>query len=139
MPDIKNCPECGRLFADVGNNVCNKCLEKEDSEFAIVRRYVRDNPGASIFEVAEETGISEEKILQFLKDGRLQSAGFVEVSSCEGCGKKIAAGRYCDKCLSQLGSELRSVMPKAGLVPKADQLRGKDKMYVRGLEKNPKS
>jgi len=136
MPEIKNCPECGRLFADVGHNVCNKCLEKEDSEFAVVRRYVRDHPGASIFEVAEETGIAEEKILQFLKDGRLQSAGFVEVRSCESCGKKITSGRYCEKCRSQLGSQLESVIPRLGPTTSPAQPRGKDKMYVKGLEKN---
>lgn len=112
MAEIINCPECGRLFAaDGGKKVCSKCLEKEDSEYATVRKYIRDHPGASVFEVSEATGIEEEKILQFLKDGRLQSTGYVEISNCERCGKKIAGGRFCDNCRAQMNHEVRSAIP----------------------------
>lgn len=113
MAEIINCPECGRLFAADGvKRVCSKCLEKEDGEYATVRKYIRDHPGASVFEVSEETGIEEEKILQFLKDGRLQSSGYVEVAFCERCGKKIGGGRFCDNCRNQMSQEVRSAIPK---------------------------
>ena len=67
MADLRNCSECGRLFAYQGRDICSRCLEGEDEEYMVVRRYVRDHPGASVFEVADETGVEEEKILQFLK------------------------------------------------------------------------
>lgn len=119
MAEIINCPECGRLFAaDSGKRVCSKCLEKEDSEYATVRKYIRDHPGASVFEVAEETGIEEEKILQFLKDGRLQSTGYVEITFCERCGKKIGGGRFCDKCRALMNHEVRSAIPRDTTQPK---------------------
>lgn len=108
--EIRNCPGCGRLFAYQGRDFCNKCLEKEDSDYALVRKYVRDNPGAGVFEVAEATGIDEEKILQFLKDGRLQSSGYVEVFYCDRCGKRISEGKYCEQCLNEMNKALRSVL-----------------------------
>lgn len=110
-PDLRNCPMCGRTFAYQGRNICNKCLEKEDDDYAIVRRYVRDNPGASVAEVAEATQIDEEKILQFLRDGRLITRGMSYTTLCERCGKTISSGKFCDSCLKRLGAEFKSVIP----------------------------
>jgi uncharacterized protein len=109
--DIRNCMECGRLFAYQGRSVCNKCMEKEDSEYAVVRRYVRDHPGEGVSDVSEATGIEEEKILQFLKDGRLQSSGFVEPTTCERCGKRIPEGKFCEQCRGAIEHAVRSVLP----------------------------
>lgn len=140
MAELINCPECGRLFAaDSGRRVCSKCREKEDSEYATVRRYIRDHPGASVFEVSEETGIEEEKILQFLKDGRLQSAGYVEVTFCELCSKKIAGGRFCDNCRAQMNHEVRSAMPKEAPSTKVEQTSSKGKMFLKDSDNNRKS
>ncbi|MGI5880058.1 MAG: TIGR03826 family flagellar region protein [Syntrophomonadaceae bacterium] len=109
MADLRNCSECGRLFAYQGRDICTRCMEGEDEEYMIVRRYVREHPGASVFEVADETGIEEEKILQFLKDGRLQSKGFAEVHECQMCGRRITAGKYCENCIKRLDVQLKEV------------------------------
>lgn len=137
MAEIINCPECGRLFAaDGGRRVCRKCLEREDSDYAIVRRYIREHPGASVFEVSEETGVEEEKILQFLKDGRLQSAGYVEIFFCERCGKKITGGKFCDNCRAQMTQEVRSAIPKDTAQSKiARESRG----FLKDMESGKKS
>ncbi len=107
MADLRNCSECGRLFAYQGRDICSRCLEGEDEEYMVVRRYVRDHPGASVFEVADETGVEEEKILQFLKDGRLQSKGFAELQECQMCGRRITAGKYCETCVKRLDVQLK--------------------------------
>lgn len=112
MADLRNCPECGKLFAYQGKNLCRKCQEKEEDEYLIVRRYVRDHPGATVFEVADATGIEEEKILGFLREGRLMSRGFVGSLECERCGRKIAGGRYCDQCLYELDNQFKTVIPR---------------------------
>ena len=94
--NLRNCSICGRLFAyQQGRTICSRCLDQEEEQYAIVRKYVRDHPGATVFEVAEETGVEEEIILQFLRDGRLQSRGFAEVLECQRCGKIISSGKYC--------------------------------------------
>lgn len=111
MADLRNCIQCGRVFAFQGSKVCSKCQEAVEGEFTIVRKYVRDHPGADVMEVAEATGVTEEKILQFLREGRLISKGFVESLKCERCGAKIDAGRYCGQCLHELDNQFKTVLP----------------------------
>lgn len=134
--ELKNCARCGNLFAYTGRNICNKCLDKEEEEYTIVRKYVRDHAGASINEVSEATGIEEEKILQFIRDGRLKSQGFIGALTCEGCGKSINTGRLCADCMQQRDKEisgaLRNVKPQPGqaIVKK----KANDKLHIRGSD-----
>ncbi|MGI5921536.1 MAG: TIGR03826 family flagellar region protein [Syntrophomonadaceae bacterium] len=131
--DLRNCPQCGRLFAYQGKNLCQKCLEKEDDEYIIVRRYVRDHPGASVFEVADATGVDEQDILRFLKDGLLHSRGFSASLECEGCGKRISEGRFCDSCRARLGAELKqAVAPRA----KDSLPTSSEKMFIKKESRN---
>ncbi|NLB89269.1 MAG: hypothetical protein GX790_08615 [Syntrophomonadaceae bacterium] len=111
MAELINCPRCGRLFAAQGANVCRRCQDLEDQDYMIVRRYVRDNPGATVFEVAEATGIEEDKILKFLRDGRLQSRGMTTVNYCERCNNIINEGKYCNSCLRELNSQISEILP----------------------------
>ena len=117
-PNLKNCSQCGRVFASQGNNLCSRCTKTEEDEYTIVRRYVRDHPGANVFEVAEETRVAEEKILRFLREGRLVSQGFSTILECERCGRAINSGRYCDKCFHELNAELQGAIP--GKSPQRD-------------------
>jgi len=89
-------------------------LDKEEQDFLVVRKFVRDHPGYSVLEVSEGTGIEEEKILQFLRDGRLRSKGFDVVFECERCGKKIKEGRYCSFCKEHIDTNLREGTPSVG-------------------------
>ncbi|MCR4399683.1 MAG: flagellar operon protein YvyF [Syntrophomonadaceae bacterium] len=110
MAELRNCPLCERVFAFAGGrNLCPACIEAEEAEFAVVRAYVRAHPGATIIEVASATGVEEERILEFLKDGRLISKGLASVvlHRCERCGQPIPAGRYCGECTNLLASSLR--------------------------------
>lgn len=131
MADLRNCPECGRLFAYQGRNLCKKCQEEEENEYLVVRRYVREHPGATVFEVAEETGVEEEKILQFLRDGRLQSKGLTSVLECERCGKKISSGRYCPQCIKELDSQIQGVIGHNTRKQPEARKDSKDKMFTR--------
>lgn len=135
--NLKNCSECGVLFAYAGRNICNKCLDKEEEQYKMVRRYVRDNPGASVFEVSQATDIDEEKILQFIRDGRLQSQGFKGVLECESCGKSISFGRLCEDCIMKRDKEIRGVLQNAKKepVPEKSTRNTNEKVYIRE-EKN---
>lgn len=136
--ELRNCPECGRLFTFQGRNVCPRCREKDEQEYTIVRRYVRDHSGANVFEVAEETGVDEEKILRYLRDGLLESKGFAAVLECERCGKKISSGRLCDNCKGRLESEIRQSVSSKRNVEPAQPIKSGDRMYIKkeGKTKN---
>lgn len=131
--DLRNCSECGSLFAYAGRNICNKCLDREEEEYKIVRRYVRDHPGASVFEVSQETEIEEEKILQFIRDGRLQSQGFKGSLQCESCGKAIGSGRLCEDCMLRRDKEFRNVLQSARKEKPKEVItkKGNEKIYIR--------
>lgn len=138
MDELRNCPQCDRLFVYRGRNLCPQCLEKEEEEFMLVRRYVRDHPGATVFETAEATGVSEEKILRFLREGRLVSRGLKSsvVLKCERCGKVIEEGRYCRSCLAELEGGLKRAAD--GLKKPAGEREakmGRERMYVTDLGK----
>lgn len=118
--NLKNCPQCGRLFSPGSRNICNRCLEKEEEEYMTVRRYVRDHPGASIFEASEETGVEEEKIMQFIRDGRLVTKGFKDALQCEGCGKSINSGRFCEACINERNNSIYGAIRQPKPQPEPD-------------------
>jgi ferredoxin len=107
-------------------------MDKEDVKYGIVRKYVRDNPGASILEVSEATKIDEAFILRMVNDGRLKVGGYVTVGSCQRCGKRISEGTYCETCHGILNSELRSVIgPGESKASNPLPTSGKGQMYIR--------
>ncbi|CAH2211876.1 flagellar protein [Tepidibacter aestuarii] len=106
--ELVNCKECGRMFGSQnGELYCSKCRVNDDAEFKKVREYLYDNPGASVQEVAEGTGVSETLIIKFLKQERIE---IVEdenaILSCERCRKSIKTGRYCEICKAEIKKEL---------------------------------
>lgn len=136
LSELRNCLGCDRLFVYVGSNLCPKCIAKEEDEFTLVRRWVRDHPGASIIETAEATGISQEKILRFLRDGRLISRGLKASSAfqCERCGILINEGRLCRECTFQLEGELRRTLGGKGSEGKTQspsaRIRDGDRIHI---------
>ena len=114
--DFRNCPACGSIFRYQTRNLCPVCVEAEEKEFDIVRNYVRDHPGENIFQVSQATGVSEDKIIRFLRDGRLIARGISTegVLTCDRCGQTISEGRLCPACRGELSRDLqRQFGPRA--------------------------
>ncbi|TCO76473.1 TIGR03826 family flagellar region protein [Marinisporobacter balticus] len=129
MAEIRNCKECGRLFQYNGfSKICTKCQRKREDDFKSVREYIYENKGATITEVSEETGVDEDKILQFLREGRLEITGenSALILECERCGKGIKTGRFCDACARELEKELKSGFTNT----KEIKARKSEKMYT---------
>lgn len=114
MAELRNCPQCGQIFSYIGRNLCHRCLDKEEEEFKVVRSYVRGHSGATISETAEATGIDEQKILRFLREGRLISRGLQASTTleCERCGQTIPEGRYCRNCREELDRDLQRTLAR---------------------------
>jgi flagellar operon protein (TIGR03826 family) len=103
--ELKKCPRCGKLFAYSALPICDACLQKEEADFVKVRDYLREYPNSGLKETCEDTEVSENLIIKFLKEGRLISTNaFIGVLSCERCGKHINSGRFCEKCIVELKS-----------------------------------
>lgn len=103
MSELKNCKKCGRMFSsENGQLFCSKCRTNDEEDFKIVREYIYDHPDSTVHDVHEATEVSEEKILKFLRQGRLMLKGEGVGLECERCGKGISSGRFCDKCAHEL-------------------------------------
>ncbi|MGI6574707.1 MAG: MerR family transcriptional regulator [bacterium] len=107
--EVRNCPRCGKIFVYVGRKYCPECREQDERDFDRVRKYLRRNPGSNIDKINEDTKVEKEKILQFLREGRLEQspAGLTPLQKCEICGKEIKLGRICDQCLKQFRSRIK--------------------------------
>lgn len=107
---LKNCSQCGKIFSPIrGEKLCRDCRMKEEEIERQVIHYVRDNPGASIKETMEATGVPEKVIKRMAREGMFVNVATSEnfVYPCMGCGKPIRNGTYCADCLKRLRTETR--------------------------------
>jgi hypothetical protein len=75
-------------------------MKEEEHIFESVRDYIKENPDKNIKEVAEECNVTTKRILQYVRDGRIDaSGGMRDDISCSKCGKPIKSGRMCEKCI----------------------------------------
>lgn len=127
---VKNCTRCGRMFQSEGpSKLCARCVDNDEEDFKVVREYVYDNPNSSIPQVAEDTGVSEEKILKYLRQGKLILKDELSmVLDCERCGKPIKSGRYCDSCTQEMSRGLKSAAEKT-----AQNIQQKPAANARGM------
>lgn len=103
--DLRNCPNCGRLFAKKpGVDFCPVCLDTEEEDFQKVKSFLWDHPNSTIEVVHEKTGVSRERIIKFIRDDRLIAEGLTldYTIECERCGTLIPSGRFCKKCQDEL-------------------------------------
>lgn len=115
--DVRNCRKCGRLFNYVmGPFICPRCRDEMESKFQEVKAYIREHPGVGIQEVSEECDVDKSQIYQWLREERLELAeGSMITLNCEGCGRPIKSGKYCEQCKRELtmGFKQAIARPKA--------------------------
>ena len=104
---LKNCPECGKLFADMGTRICRDCLDKEEEMMMKVSSFVRDHPHSTIKDIVDGVeGVKERLVRRMIKEGRFQQDGMDITYPCEKCGKPIHHGRFCPKCDGELKKDV---------------------------------
>jgi len=108
--NFKNCPRCGKAFSSSMEIVCPACVKKEAEMFERVYEYVKENPNCSISEVSEACEVSTKRILQYIREGRIEaSSGMQDDVVCSQCGVPIRTGRMCGKCLSATSSKVSNM------------------------------
>lgn len=109
--NIKNCSRCGKIYNYDGFRICPACRREDEKDYEKVKNYLHEYPGATISEVCEATGVDSQKIISFLREGRLEIGESSNlVLECESCGVSIRTGRFCEKCASGLQRELGQVV-----------------------------
>ncbi len=95
------CRRCSQTFTVLGTlgQLCPKCIRDEEDIYLRVRSFVKDNPGVSIQEVSEILSISRSKIMNYIKEERLEvTSNSKTVLKCKNCGKPITTGIFCADC-----------------------------------------
>ena len=71
--DVRNCMMGGRLFNYMGGTpICEACKGKMENDFQRVKEYIRENPGATIQQIAEDNDVTTHQIKQWVRDERLE-------------------------------------------------------------------
>ena len=135
MAELKNCRRCNKIYAYIaGLPICSECVKEEERIFDKVSIFIRDHPGVKLTEVAEELDISYEKLMKYVKEGRLQiktdDGGFVMF--CEKCGAMISKGRFCKGCENHITNVLE--ISQATLVDKLSE-KSSYKFYAKDQKK----
>lgn len=112
--DIDNklisCRVCGIIMVKLARDVCPKCFREEEELFQKVKNFLRTNPGASVVQVAEHAGCSEEQVQAFINSGRLERVGLRKVAHpCQLCQKIIYEGVMCPECKKDLKDQVNNL------------------------------
>ncbi|WML46883.1 hypothetical protein RCG23_14710 [Neobacillus sp. PS3-34] len=111
MENLQNCPGCNEIFVKTQfRDVCPKCWKQEENDYETVYTFMRrrENRAATIEQVVTQTGVKEDKLLKFIKKGRIQLAHFPNLGyPCDKCGHIIRTGKLCEKCQTELRQDLK--------------------------------
>ena len=112
--DVRNCKGCSRLFNYIGGQpLCPECLKELDVKFDEVRDYVYDHPRAGMQQVSEEMEVSIAQIKRWIREERLAFSDEAQIGlECEGCGKMIRTGRFCEPCKAKYINGFSSLIKK---------------------------
>ncbi|CAM3341978.1 MULTISPECIES: TIGR03826 family flagellar region protein [Saccharibacillus] len=106
--NLANCPRCGKVFVMNYKGICANCAKDIENEYEACVKYLRDNKGAHMQELSDETGVSIRQITTFIREGRISTASAPNLSyECEVCGTFIREGNMCDSCRTKLAGDLR--------------------------------
>lgn len=102
----RNCKVCRKVILDGMNDVCKECREEEEQDLIKVMDYLRANPGTTIAQISEDTGVPEKRINKFIKKGRLVTTDFK--IPCSVCGNEFKAdySMVCNECRKRMDNEL---------------------------------
>lgn len=109
MAELANCSRCGKVYVKTIRDICQDCYRYEEEAFQKVNAFlrVRKNREATVLEIVEATGVEEELITKFVREGRLRPSEFPKLSyPCERCHVPIRNGRYCQDCVEELQRDL---------------------------------
>lgn len=105
---LRNCEECNRLFSHPTRVLCQDCYEQAKRSFELVKKYLQDNPGATVAQVARDTEVDLELIYEYIQEGRLDVIPKDVSLQCSICGASISVGKVCAKCRNELRSTISS-------------------------------
>lgn len=112
-PRLSICPRCRAIFVQDISPVCTKCIHAEDSDYALIRDALVEDPGMGQEELAQAAGVTLVCVMRMLEEKQLASERPGNDAICGQCGEPALsdAKRLCIGCLldldRRLGEEVR--------------------------------
>ena len=107
---------------------CPECLEKDKEMADLVKDYVAKNRNCNVSEVAKEFNVPLNRVRGFLKGDFVgikgENHGFLV---CEGCGKPINWGKYCNSCDQVNDTASKPQIQSKGVLMKAHLHKHQDR------------
>ncbi len=119
-----------------GQYVCVSCGNRDFDDYGRVRNFLEEYGVAPSSIISDVTGVSEQKIDEMLKDGRIQIAkGSKPYLKCETCGAPIRYGRFCQRCIIHVVGGISSAFD-ADKIKRSNRGLNTGKMYFKHNKEN---
>lgn len=136
--EVRNCRRCRKLFNYIGGlPICPTCERELEDKFQEVKEYLRNNPRASLAQIAEENDTTIQQLKQWVREERLVFTDDSPVAlECENCGALIRTGRYCKNCKGNLANNMQKAIHKPE--PQVEKVKKpiREKERMRFLDKD---
>lgn len=120
--NLRNCSRCGKMFNYIsGEEICENCKKELEDSFQTVKKFVEENPGAGLKEIAEKCEVTTKQIKKWIIEERLMFSKDSPLQlTCENCGTRIPTGRLCAKCKASMANNLTNTFQKPKPVAKPE-------------------
>ena len=104
--NLRNCSRCGKMFNYIaGPIMCENCKKELEEDFQKVKKYITDNPTASLKQITDDNNVKTSQIREWIREERLMFAKESPIQlTCENCGAPIQklGLKKCEYCGSVL-------------------------------------
>ena len=109
---VRTCRKCKTIIDENSlYDYCYECYKVVDGIFQRIREYIEMFPGATAFEIEQETGIKYHIINNFINEGRLVEIEneFINIE-CKGCGCLLLSAyhKYCPYCREHMEKDIEN-------------------------------
>jgi hypothetical protein len=112
---LRNCPVCGKVYADVGLGICPRCYDQRREEEKKIIDYVAQHPKSTIKQICDETDANYDLVMEMVQRGQFIATGGHVMYPCSSCGKPITSGLYCPRCLVRLREDIKAASERRHL------------------------
>ncbi|PAB59963.1 hypothetical protein [Anaeromicrobium sediminis] len=107
---VRTCKKCKKIIDEKSlYDYCPECFKRIEEIFEKIEAYLKEYPGATAFEIEQETKVPYHVINNFVRDGRL-----IEIPNeylnfeCKRCGCLLLSAhhKYCPICRKELEKEM---------------------------------
>lgn len=107
---VRVCKKCKTIIEEKAlYDYCPDCFRKVEEVFEKIGNYLKEYPGATSFEIEQETGIPYHVINNFVREGRLIEIPNEYINiECKGCGCLLLSAhhKYCPSCRERMEQEI---------------------------------